>query len=184
MKRLVNGVRLSGNTKTLLYLNDLWVEDHVFRALDPRIKSFFGAHLLFTQIERGHVRVYGAFDEENELGGVCFGVLSSERETFEGHIAFRRGYSASEGIWLCSEAMREDYLNDGITVTGIVGYIPVFNRAAILAAKRTGYRDYGVKNGLTVEHDGADWPCRELRLKFAWLESRALTAEPKERDQG
>lgn len=138
----VSARKLPGNDETLRKLSDLWVEEHVFAHLDQRIRTFYGAHKLFSLIELGHVRVYGAFDERDAFLGCVFGW--AQEDTFITHCAFYRGVDAVAAFKIVTPVMVADFASLSIIIRRVVGYIPECNRAAIRAAKRYGCRDDGV----------------------------------------
>lgn len=159
----MNAVRMRGSDqRTLLALSNFFVEPHIFPMLDGRVKTFLGAHLLFSRIESGAVRVYGAFAGAFLLG-CCFGALDDERVSFSVHVVCPRKIDAVAVCSACEKAMIADYRKDGVEVNYVVGYIPDYNRAAIRMAKRYGCSDFGIRNDKTIYHNRTEVPCREMR---------------------
>lgn len=154
--------RLKENDDTLRTLSDLWVEEHVFLRLDQRIRSFFGAHKLFSAIESGRVRVYGAFDEPGVFQGCVFGTLEPDGESFNTHCAFHRGANAVAAFEKILPVMVADYRADGVEIKQVAGYIPEQNKAAIRAAKRFGCVDQGIAPGRVFTDGAYLLPCRKL----------------------
>lgn len=162
----VHARRLLGSDDTLRLLSDLWVEEHVFIHLDQRIRSFFGAHKLFSAMESGRVRVYGAFDQRDVFLGCVFGAIEADGETFNTHCAFRRGADAVAAFEKILPVMVADYRADHVEVRQVAGYIPECNRAAIRAAKRFGCVDQGVVPGRVFIDGEYLLPCRKLVKKI------------------
>lgn len=161
-KNLYHAVRLNGDEKTICLLSDMWTEEHIFSALDKRVKTFSGAHRLFSRIEQGIVRVYGIF-LGTSVKGVVFGCEEKfSPGRFEAHIAFLRGADAAKGCLECEKILVHDYQKDGIRIQQIAGYIPSWNRAAIRMAKRCGYVDAGIDKTKTVIRDEFVFPCHVL----------------------
>lgn len=158
--------RLEGNIYTLILLSDLWVEDHVFRGMDLRFKTFLGAHRLFQEIEDGFYRVYGAFDEKSGFLGVAFGSLEKDNSTWNAHVAFRRGADAAKCCLEIEKVLIEDYQKDGINLGCITGYIPECNRGAIRMSKRYGCKDNGISDKVNFMTADRVYPCREMRKEL------------------
>ena len=144
-------MRLPADDRTLRILSDLFVQEHIFPVLDKRVKTYFGAHCLFRNIEAGFVRVYGAFYKE-KLFGVCFGHLVENSSDFCTHLAFFRHSKV--------------FAEEGITVESIVGYIPDYNKAALSFARRYGCEDLGIDLTKTIIKDRYVIPCRVMKKKL------------------
>jgi hypothetical protein len=163
-----NGVfaaRLPKDDRTIRLLSDLFVQEHIFPALDKRVQTYAGAHKLFKNIESGFVRVYGAFYQE-KLMGVCFGHLEEGTSDFCTHLAFLRHTKALEGCASCAAVMVEDYKREGIIVKNIVGYIPDYNRAALRIARLYGCEDCGIDETKTIIKDNYIIPCRVMKINL------------------
>ena len=153
--------RLPGNPETLSLLSDLWTEEHIFYSLDHRLKTFHGAHLLFSKIESGTVRVYGAFTCNGEVCGIFFGCTEEKDPLmFSAHVAFLRGVDTVACESLIERAIAEDYEHEGVTLKGLCAYIPEHNRAAKLFARRTGGIDHGIDLTKTFLCGNQEIPCR------------------------
>jgi len=132
--------RMTGDGDDLVSLSNLLVEDHVFRALDPRLRSFIGVHRLFCGIASGAIKAYAALGDKGEFLGCFFGALNSDAE-FEGHALFHRGVDVAAVEKMTEAEMRRDYReNFQIEVTTLAGCIPVENRAANRMARRAGFK--------------------------------------------
>jgi len=154
-------MRLFDTDVILHCLSDLWTEEHIFDALDSSVKTFYGAHRLFSAIERNEVRVYAAF--AGEFCGVTFGRLTDDRKSFEIHIAIRRGFDGAKCGLACEQEIVADYKKEGVDVESIVGFIPEFNRAALIASRRYGCVDMGLRKDILFDHGGVLCPCKEMR---------------------
>lgn len=155
---------MPGDDETLKRLSDLWVEEHVFTHLDQRIRTFFGAHKLFSLIESGRVRAYGAYDERGSFLGCVFGW--SDGDEFVTHCAYYRGVDAVAALKTTTSVMVADFTSLGIVIRRVVGYIPECNRAAIRAAKRYGCRDEGVAADKVFEDREYLIPCHRLTMNI------------------
>lgn len=158
-------MRLPADDRTLRIISDLFVQEHIFPVLDKRVKTYFGAHCLFRNIEAGFVRVYGAFYEE-KLFGVCFGHLVENTSDFCTHLAFLRHSKVFAGCAACSAVMVQEFAEEGITVESIVGYIPDYNKAALSFARRYGCEDLGIDLTKTIIKDRYVIPCRVMKKKL------------------
>lgn len=160
---MITSIRMPRNDETLKALSELLIQDHVFHLIDGHLKSFFGVHKFFEKIKSGDIRVYGSFDDSFNFLGVCFGVLETDGETFNTHTMFHRKANAVKCYESCLHAMVNDYENEGVKVKAVVGYIPEFHRAAIIAARRAGCKDYGIAEDKFFIRCGAQVPCRILK---------------------
>lgn len=161
----VQAIRLPKDDRTLHILSNLFVQNHIFPVLDKRIKTYFGAHCLFKNIESGFVRVYGAFYND-KLFGVCFGNLEENTSDFCTHLAFLRHSNVFAGCKKCSDVMVKEYAEEGVTVNNIVGYIPDYNKAALRFARRYGCEDLGIDETKTIINDRYVIPCRVIKKKL------------------
>ena len=149
MIRAAAAITMSGCDDDLKKLSNLMVEDHVFAAIDHRLRSFFGAHQFFRAVAAGTVRVYALLAEKGEFLGCFFGAFAEETREFEAHAMFRRGVDVVNAVPLAEAEMKRDFREQrGVEVVAVVGYIPVVNRAAARMARRAGYEVVGtVCNG-------------------------------------
>ena len=132
--------RMTGDGDDLVSLSNLLVEDHVFRALDPNLRSFIGVHRLFCGIASGAIRAYAAYDDKEDFLGCFFGALNLDDE-FEGHALFYRGVDAVAVEKMTEAEMRRDYRENFKTdVTTLMGCIPAENRVANRFARRAGFK--------------------------------------------
>ena len=158
----VTAIRLPKDDRTLRILSDLFVQKHIFPVIDKRVKTYYGAHCLFRNIERGFVRVYGAFYKD-KLIGCCFGHLEENSSDFCVHIVFLRHCKALDGCFACADTMIQEYAQEGVTIDAIVGYIPDYNRAALRLARKFGCVDLGIDETKTIIEDYYEVPCRVMR---------------------
>lgn len=157
--------RLINNDWTIHALSNLLPQEHIFKALDRRVKTYYGAHKLFKAVESGDVRVYGAFTENNLLAGVCYGSADDE-QNFIVHILFCRDVNAITGCEKCTEVMINEYAEEGIEIKSIIGHIPAFNRAAIRLSRKLGYEDMGETKDFCFVKDVYHYPCRIIQKKI------------------
>ena len=161
----VSALRLPCDDRTLSIMSELFVQEHIFKVLDMRVKTFIGAHRLFKNIENGYVRVYGAFFQDRIIG-VCFGNIEPGTSDFCTHLAFLRHSKALEGCFACAAAMVADYAKEGIIVQSIVGYIPEHNKAALRIARFYGCKDYGIDKTKTIVENCYEIPCRVMKKEL------------------
>lgn len=162
--KAITAVRLPGKSdRTLQILSELFTQKHIFSALDGRIKNLVGIHRLFQNIENGFVRVYAAL-ENDQLIGVCFG--HPQNDYFCTHLAFLRNVNTLAACRACADVMLKEYESEGVNIKGIVGHIPVSNRAALRFARIFGCEDLGVNENVTFIHNNNKIPCHILRLEM------------------
>ena len=158
----ITSIRLPAGDETLKCVSDLLTQEHVLKRIDGRLCSFFGVYKLMEAIKSGAVRVYGAFNDEHELLGICFGMLQDDFY-FDTHTMFYRGVDVAKCYESCMGRMIQDYADGEIKVKGVVGYIPDFHKAAILMARRAGLEDCGIRANKIFIRDGVEYPCRMYR---------------------
>lgn len=159
MYKISYAKRLEGDTKTMHIMSNMMVQEHIFNALDHRLKTYFGAHCLFRSIENGSIRVYGAFTDTDLLSGIGFGNLD-EDNNFVAHVMFFRNCDVADGCRKCADIMIEEYKTEGIEVQNIIGYIPDQNRAALRMARRFGCKDKGLTKEVVWINNNYHYPCR------------------------
>lgn len=145
-------------------ISNLIPQPHIFNAVDKRFKTYYGVHKLFSAIERGDIRVYGAYTATGLLAGVCFG-NKDENDDFVAHVMFFRNTDVTNGCLKCADVMIKEYESEGVLIKNIIGYIPAFNRAAIRMAKRFGCVDCGETKEMCFIKDEYHYPCRIMKKK-------------------
>lgn len=157
-----HAARMPINDKTLIAISDLWTEEYVFESVDPRLRSFFGMHKLFSMMESGFFRVYGAFDAESRFMGCIFGNLHDDNESFIMHLAFYRNTRVITCMDGFRDAILADFARDGVAIKYFVGLIPETHWAAIRLAKRGGMEDRGFCEETVPGGNGETVRCRKL----------------------
>lgn len=162
--------RLPPTEETLRFISPFFGKEHVRKGIDERLLSAYGIFCLYLGIRLGRVRVYGCFETDDagkpvRFLGFEYGCLDTASATFETHAVWDRHVPSAECVKLCKECMKQDYLQDGITVKWAAGYISVRNRAAILMARKVGAHDLGIRYDAQWQRQGERVPCREFRIE-------------------
>lgn len=137
---------LSPGYDAVAIMGYMLLEKHVFKNLCGSHKSLLGLYKILRKVEKGLVRVIGAFDD-NKCIGVCYGFFD-EKGNWINHSAFCRGVDA---VAITKEIEAIIVLNVP-ELKAFVGNIPETNRAALLYAKKLGYRN----NGYSDEYNYID----------------------------
>ena len=164
MQKLERAVKMPPCDDTLCKVASIMVKDHVFPMVDMRIKTLFGCHKFMQLIEKGFIRIYGVYSN-NGFCGFCYGRLQEDNETFEVHVMFDRHIDVVQACKLCKEVMAKDYALEGHEVKYTVGYIPSYNRGAMLMAKRYGCEDLGECDITIIGNDLQAIKCHKMRAR-------------------
>jgi hypothetical protein len=157
--------KMTPNDTTSFLVSRFMYVNHIYKALDARLKDVFWAHRLFNDIENNITWVFGVFDKTTDkLLGVCLGNM--EGEYFNCHVIFERKTDAIQGASLCEKKLQEYCTENHIELKGVVGYPPINNRAALFFGQKMGYKKIGIAKKDFIDQTKQRTPCFLYRKDF------------------
>lgn len=148
--------RVHGND-VLEVVPAILLQPHVTKMLDARYMSFAGLYRLCNSVLLGDIVLLAGKDDQGWVG--LIELVRTSPDSADIHIAWARGKSALDGV----EQAKPLALAEGLTKWR--AFIPAFNRATNLLARRSGFSCIGVSEPCFLRMDGVMERCNHWVLE-------------------